>query len=270
MSRRWIIPLAALVLLTPVGAVALDRGASGLGVQASLQGCGVSGERILCHISASFDRVEGGEFYTASVTRPDSTVQDFGQVATGEEGRATADLWIPYAGNGSYTVEITAWGRDANGDPEELTSESTKSNSDDESTPNREPNGSGDDTKGSQEPGSPGPAAPGEVDEPAVLPECDTGAVDPAETPPPAPAGEGEGTAIEPGVGAEGDPAGDEAVPPGDGESGEPANESGGVPSPGTDVPLTPSAPASPAAPATPSAPAPEAAPLSDCTEPAA
>jgi len=135
MSRRWIIPLAALALLVPVGAVALDRGSSGLGVQASLGSCGVADNSVLCEISASFDRLDGADFYTATLTRPDSTIQDFGRVADGESGRATVSLWIPYSGNGSYTVEVTAWALDADGEPKELARESNRSNGDQEGQP---------------------------------------------------------------------------------------------------------------------------------------
>jgi hypothetical protein len=115
-SRRLIIPLAALALLVPVGAVALDRGSSGLDITSSLEWCGVSGDAVFCNISASFNLLEDGEFYTATVTAPDSTVQDLGRVATGGEGRTTASLWVPFAGNGAYIVEITAWTRDADGE----------------------------------------------------------------------------------------------------------------------------------------------------------
>ncbi len=227
MSRRWTIPLAALALLVPVGAVALDRGSSGLGVQASLERCGVAGDTVFCQISASFDRVEGAEFYTATVTRPDSTVQDFGRVATGEAGRASASLWIPYGGNGSYTVEITAWARDGDGEPKALIKESKKSES---SAPTAlEP-----DDQGSKEPGS-GLETPAELDESALLPQCDaepdTGLGTDAE----APGGQGESDAQEGGADGGGGPAegaGEETGQRGDGP--------GGADEPGADQPAGP------------------------------
>ena len=182
MSRRWIIPLALLALLIPVGAVALDRSSGGLDVRSSLEGCGVAGDTVFCHISASFDEVEGGEFYTATVTRPDSTVQDFGRVPTA----GSASLWIPYAGNGAYAVEITAWGRNADGEPTEVAKETGTSETGD---------GAGQGIQeDSLEPGTPGLPPLSDLEESGLLPACDTteGELAPAGDEPGAPADGGE------------------------------------------------------------------------------
>lgn len=219
MSRRWIVPLAALALLVPVGAVALDRGSSGLAVAASLESCGVAGDSVVCQVSASFNHVEDAEFYTATITRPDSTVQDFGRIASGGAGRMNVSLWVSYASNGPYVVEITAWSQGPDGEPKEVAKGTDK------------PEAGGDEgeagKKESKEPGSPGKEGPptdeqgpqpdeAPADEaPALPPECDPGSGDSQ-----APAG------AEPTSGDESTPAGDPGTTTGG--QGEPdAGESG-------------------------------------------
>ena len=115
-GRHRALILAALALAVPLPALALTGGGSGLSVSASLEGCGVGGGGISCGINASWSGVEGAEYYTASVTAPDGGVTDFGNVGGG--GGTT--LWVPYVGNGTYTVSISAYGVDEDGDPEVL------------------------------------------------------------------------------------------------------------------------------------------------------
>jgi hypothetical protein len=116
-GRRRALILAALALAVPLPALALTGGSgSGLSVSASLEGCGVGGGSISCGINASWSGVEGAEYYTASVTAPDGSVTDFGNVGGG--GGTT--LWVPYTGNGTYTVSVSAYGVDEDGDPEVL------------------------------------------------------------------------------------------------------------------------------------------------------
>ncbi len=116
-ARRRALILAALALAVPLPALALTGGSgSGLSVSASLEGCGVGGGGISCGINASWSGVEGAEYYTASVTAPDGSVTDFGKVGGG--GGTT--LWVPYTGNGTYTVSVSAYGVDEEGDPEVL------------------------------------------------------------------------------------------------------------------------------------------------------
>jgi hypothetical protein len=78
---------------------------AGLSVQASLDSCGVYESQIVCMIDTSFSQVEGADYYTASVSRPDGSVADFGPVSPGG-----TNLWVPYVGNGTYTVEVSAYG----------------------------------------------------------------------------------------------------------------------------------------------------------------
>jgi hypothetical protein len=119
-GRRRAVILAALALAVPLPALALTGGSGpGLSVSASLEGCGVSGGGISCGINASWSEVEGARYYTVSVTAPDGSVTDFGNVGGG--GGTT--LWVPYTGNGTYTVSVSAYGVDDEGEPEVVDTE---------------------------------------------------------------------------------------------------------------------------------------------------
>ena len=114
MSVRRIGLLVALAALVPVSAFALERGAApagpaGLSVAASLGGCGVASEQVYCSIDVTFSGVPGADYYTASVTLADGSVQGAGQVATGASGGGTS-LYVPYVGAGTYTVQVSAYG----------------------------------------------------------------------------------------------------------------------------------------------------------------
>jgi hypothetical protein len=118
MVRRRAFLFAGLALAIPVPAMALTSGGgeSALSVEASLARCGVTGPQIVCEIETSFGSVEGAEYYTASVSGPDGGVTDFGRIG-GADGGGTS-LWVPYVGNGTYSVTVTAWGDAKDGDPE--------------------------------------------------------------------------------------------------------------------------------------------------------
>jgi hypothetical protein len=116
--RPWHVLLACLALVVPIQAGALEgRGGSGLSVSASLGQCGVSETGILCRIDVSWSGVEHATRYAATVTLADGSVQDQGTVGGG--GGSTA-VWVPYAGSGTYTVTVTAWGSDPEGKDEKL------------------------------------------------------------------------------------------------------------------------------------------------------
>ena len=116
-GRRRALVLAALALAVPLPALALTGGSgAGLSVSASLQGCGVASGSIMCGIDASFSGVPEARYITASVTAPDGSVTDFGTVARGSSGSTT--LWVPYTGNGTYSVSASAWGLNDSGDPQ--------------------------------------------------------------------------------------------------------------------------------------------------------
>ena len=110
MRRKQLLLLAVLALAVPVPAFAVGlatggSGARSLDAQASLDSCGLFENQIVCKIDASFNAVDGATSYTASVTAPNGAVSDYGTVGAGG-----ASLWVPYVGNGTYTVEVQAWG----------------------------------------------------------------------------------------------------------------------------------------------------------------
>src|SRR3954453_17785658 len=110
MRRQRLLLYVALALLVPVPALAIDQlggpgsGSTSLDASASLDSCGLFENQIVCKIDASFNEVDGATSYTASVSAPTGAVSDYGTVVAG------ASLWVPYVGNGTYTVEVQAWG----------------------------------------------------------------------------------------------------------------------------------------------------------------
>jgi hypothetical protein len=116
MRHKRALLYATLVLAVPLPALALEGGSGGrsLDVQASLAGCAVADGSIVCTLDTSFSGIQDAEYYTASVTAPDGSVTDFGMIAEGGGG-GSASLSVPYTGNGSYTVTVSAWGYDERG-----------------------------------------------------------------------------------------------------------------------------------------------------------
>lgn len=107
-GRARIACLTLLALAVPPFALGGGQGspqAAALSVSASLGGCGLADAAIVCRIDASWTAIEGTDYYTVSVTRPDGSVVDLGQ-NTGT-GRA---LYVSYVGPGRYAVQVAAWG----------------------------------------------------------------------------------------------------------------------------------------------------------------
>src|SRR3954454_11059606 len=109
MRRKRLLLYVALALAVPVPAFALGLGGSGSGAgsldaQASLDSCGLFENQIVCKIDASYNDVAGATRYTGSVTAPNRAVSDYGSVGAGG-----TSFWVPYVGNGTYTVQIQAW-----------------------------------------------------------------------------------------------------------------------------------------------------------------
>lgn len=187
--RRRTMLYAALALAIPLPALALTgEGESGLSVEASLGGCGVNGPRIVCEINASFGSIEGADYYTASVTAPDGSVTDFGQVA-GAGGGGTS-LWVPYVGNGTYSVTVTAWGdEERTGDPEVIDKDRAGATGEAENVRKRDATEVGEGTyevPEADQQGEPPAEEPAEV--PAPVPEATEPPCPPAEPVEPAPA----------------------------------------------------------------------------------
>jgi hypothetical protein len=86
----------------PVGAQATP---AALTVSTSLDACGMAGSDVVCKLDVSFSTVNGASSYSATVTRADGSVVDYGAIGAGG-----ASLWVPYVGPGSYSVRITAYG----------------------------------------------------------------------------------------------------------------------------------------------------------------
>ena len=236
MNRKRALLYAVLALAVPLPAVALEAGsgATSLGVEASLGGCGIGDAAITCRIDTSFNRLGAAEYYTASVATPDGGVSDLGTVAAGGgEGRASAGLSVPYAGDGEYTVTITAWGYDERGRADPVGSDDAGTDGD------AGAKGKGD-LEAAEPPAEPAPEPAQDVEEPApadepppvedaVEPGCPEPETPvppaeglPAEEPPP-----GEPPAAEPPAGEPGEPAVEPA-----GEEGPPADPAAGLPRP--------------------------------------
>jgi hypothetical protein len=107
-GRRRALLYAALALAVPLPALAItgaQSDAASLDVSAGLDNCGLVADQIVCKIDATWSEIPGADRYSASVTRADGSVVDYGDVGAG-----SASFWVPYVGNGTYTVEVSAWG----------------------------------------------------------------------------------------------------------------------------------------------------------------
>jgi hypothetical protein len=205
-GRRRAIFYAALALAIPLPALALTGGGeSGLNVEASLGGCGVSGNGIVCEINASFGSIDGADYYTASVAAPDGSVTDFGQVS-GAGGGGTS-LWVPYVGNGTYSVTVTAWGDEDGGRPDVIDRDKASASEETDTEELRERDvakvGEGTYEVPQDQEDQGDEAEPPAADVPADVPPAPC---EPAETPAPAPAppaGEGEAPPADPSASSE-------------------------------------------------------------------
>ena len=104
--RHLLYVLAALAVPLPASAVVSGSDAApALSVSVALDQCGVASTAVVCKLDASFAPIDGARYYTAAVTGPDGSVVDYGDVPSG-----AASLWVPYVGNGTYTVTVSAWG----------------------------------------------------------------------------------------------------------------------------------------------------------------
>ena len=127
--RPWHLLLVLAALVVPLQAGALNEGDApiAMDVSATLEGCGVSDTGIVCEIGVSWSGVEGADSYSATVTGPGGAVSEMGTVGSGPEGGSTS-LWVPYAGDGIYSVTITAWGEeDEDGNKAKLHEEEAES-----------------------------------------------------------------------------------------------------------------------------------------------
>jgi hypothetical protein len=108
MGRARVAGLTLLALAVPTFAFGGEQAPSGpanLSVSASLQSCGLANTQVTCQIDASWSALEGAEYYTVSVRRPDGVVLDLGQSAG-----TSRSIFVPYVGAGNYSVQVEAWG----------------------------------------------------------------------------------------------------------------------------------------------------------------
>jgi hypothetical protein len=90
-----------------------------ISVSTSLDSCGIIDDGVVCKLDVSFNSIPAADSYSATITRADGSVIDYGTVSPGG-----TSLWVPYVGAGNYSVKITAYGepdspedaRDGHGD----------------------------------------------------------------------------------------------------------------------------------------------------------
>ena len=144
MHRVRIIGLALLALAVPQLAFGGDQPPTApatLSVSASLDGCGLAEAAIVCQIDASWNALDGADYYTVSVTRPDGSVVDAGQGAG-----TSRSVFVPYVGAGTYSVQVAAWGTPPGEDePEVVAREQAMSTGGDGAATRVGPRTSGDD-----------------------------------------------------------------------------------------------------------------------------
>src|SRR5687767_1527647 len=173
MSHRSILGLALIALTVPFPALALEGGGAeapgsqGLTVSASLESCGLADSQIMCKINAGWNSLEGAETYAVSVTSADGSVIDMGETS----GQGTS-VWVPYAGAGTYSVSVTAWGtppdEEDDGTPEVIDRSTTKSDGDPDGVDRTPP---APDTDDIREDDGAGPTAEDPVLDDGALPE---------------------------------------------------------------------------------------------------
>ncbi len=105
--KRWLALLvAALIVPLPAFAVSGGSASASLDVAVSNGGCGIAGgSSVVCQLHVSFNAIDGASRYTASVIAPDGSVVDYGAIGAGG-----ASIPVPYVGDGTYSVSVSAWG----------------------------------------------------------------------------------------------------------------------------------------------------------------
>lgn len=145
-GRRRTLLLALLAIAVPLPALAaegsLTASPASLGVSTSLGSCGLAGSEIVCALKVSYSSLPGATSYSATVTRADGSVVDYGEVGAGG-----TTLWVPYVGSGTYSVRITAYGEPEppEGEKPVISTEISGAQADDEGEP-RQPEGGEDAT----------------------------------------------------------------------------------------------------------------------------
>lgn len=231
MSRaRAILLVAVLAALAavPLSAVAVgeesDTGAQTaprhFAVTATLLGCGRGSGGVICQVAVGFRELDDASSYHVSAVAPDGTVSYLGSLESG------GIVSVPYSGDGSYGIEVQAFGPEPGGGERSLARAEADlggRNGEASLAPTGESNGEqaeGTEPGGGADGGDPAPAFPG----PSLLPppaESAPGPSEPAPAPEPEPLPEpSEPAPVEPEPEADG---GSPEMPPpaeGPGETG--------------------------------------------------
>ena len=99
MRRKRLLLYAVLALAVPVPAFALGLTGSSspapgsLDAQASLDTCGIFEQQIVCKLDVAFNQVAGADRYAATVTGPDGSVADYGDVGPGRRPASGSPTW---------------------------------------------------------------------------------------------------------------------------------------------------------------------------------
>jgi hypothetical protein len=118
-GRSRVVLLTLLALAAPAYAISDDAynqltatpGPAAISVSTSLDSCGILDDGIVCKLDVSFNSIPNADSYSATVTRADGSVIDYGSVGPGG-----TSLWVPYVGAGNYSVKITAYGEPESAD----------------------------------------------------------------------------------------------------------------------------------------------------------
>jgi hypothetical protein len=103
--------------------ISADRGPAALEVSTSLDSCGTLGNKVVCKLDVAYNALPEADSYSATVTRADGSVVDYGGIAPGG-----TSLWVPYVGSGTYSVRVTAYGSPErpDGDKEVVATEASR------------------------------------------------------------------------------------------------------------------------------------------------
>jgi hypothetical protein len=112
------VPPAYAISDEALNSLTATAGPSAISVSTSLDSCGIIDDGVVCKLDVSFNSIPNADSYSATVTRADGSVIDYGTVSPGG-----TSLWVPYVGAGNYSVKVTAYGepdspddRDGRGD----------------------------------------------------------------------------------------------------------------------------------------------------------
>jgi hypothetical protein len=99
------VPPAYAISDEALNSLTATAGPAAISVSTSLDSCGIIDDGVVCKLDVSFNSIPNADTYSATVTRADGSVIDYGGVAPGG-----TSLWVPYVGAGNYSVKITAYG----------------------------------------------------------------------------------------------------------------------------------------------------------------